>query len=278
MVAAARSVGDPVRLLQLLWSPPGPLRRTGLSLEAVVVAATQIAAEAGVDALTMRRVAAAVEVAPMSLYSHVPGKAELLELMIDAHAARVYDDDDLPGSAGTWREAVRCVAVRNFEAALEHPWTLDVPAGRPVLGPGASRKYEVELAALDRIGLSDVEMDHARTAILGLAHAAARAQVGLERARGDGGGSDNDWWQHVAPALTTVLHGQFPLAERVGTAAAIAADASADPRAALDYGVGLLLDGLASAAGDRAAHARTDGADEITASARTRPCSDPGTA
>lgn len=239
------SFGDPARLLQLLWSPPGPLRRSGLSLDAVVSAATQIAVGEGVAALTMRRVAAAVGVAPMSLYSHVPGKAELLELMIDAHAGRIYGDDNLPVRLDSWRRGAQLVAGRNFEAALAHPWTLDVPAGRPVPGPGVTGKYEIELAVFDGIGLTDVEMDYALTGLLGLAHAAARTQVGLDRARGVSGSSDNEWWQQVGPALTTVMRGQqFPLAERVGTAAALAADATADPRAALDYGVGLLLDGL----------------------------------
>lgn len=249
MATNANVVGDPMLLLQLLWSPPRPLRRSGLSLDSVVSAATQIAAEEGVGAVTMRRVAAAVDVAPMSLYSHVPGKAELLELMIDAHAAHIYNDDNLPASAGTWRVAAHFVAVSNFEASLAHPWTLDVSAGRPVPGPGMIRKYEIELAALDGIGLTDVEIDHALTALLGLAHAAARTQVGLDRSRSVSGNSDSQWWQQIAPTLTAALQGRFPLAERVGTAAAVAADASADPRAALDYGVGLLLNGLATAIG-----------------------------
>ena len=236
---------DPVRLLQLLWSPPEPGRRTGLTLEAVVAAATRVAAEDGVAALTMRRVADVVGVAPMSLYSHVPGRAELLELMLDAQAARIYGDGDLPASRPTWRDAAYFVAVRNFEAALAHPWTLDVPAGRPVPGPGVVGKYEIELAALDGIGLTDVEMDHALTGLLGLAQAAARTQVGLDRARGASGDSDTAWWRQVGPALATAMRGRrYPRADRVGTAASVAADASADPRAALDYNVNLLLDGL----------------------------------
>lgn len=236
---------DPVRLLQLLWSPPTTGGRSGLSRDAIVAAAGAIAAEEGVQALTMRRVATALGTAPMSLYSHVPGKAELLELMLDAHAARIYADGDPPASRPGWRAAARFVAARNFAAALAEPWTLDVPAGRPVPGPGVVGKYELELAALDGIGLTDVEMDHALTALLGLAHAAARAQVGLDRARRASGRTDAEWWAQVGPALAAATRGRrFPLADRVGTAASLAAAASADPRAGLDYGVGLLLDGL----------------------------------
>ena len=182
----------------------------------------------------------------MSLYSYVPGKAELLELMLGAHAGQVYADGRRPTDRPDRRAALTFVALANFEAAVAHPWTLDVPAGRPVPGPGVTGKYEIELAALDGSGLSDVEMDHTLTGLLGLAHAAARAQVGLDRVRRASGRSDNEWWQQVGPALATAVAARrFPLADRVGTAAAEAVDAAADPAGALRYSVGLLLDGLA---------------------------------
>ncbi len=248
MAAKPALVGDPIRLLRLLWSPPEPSRRSGLSVRTVVSAAGRIAAEDGVDALTMRRVAAAVGVAPMSLYSYVPGKAELLELMLDAHAARVYADGDLPTARPQWRDALHFVAARNFDAALAHSWTLDIPAGRPVPGPGITGKYEIELAALDGLGLSDVEMDHALTGLLGLAYASARAQVGLDRVRQATGRDDAEWWRQVGPALESAMRGRrFPLAERVGTAAASVADTAAEPLSTLTYGVSLLLDGLQAA-------------------------------
>ncbi len=248
MAARPAPVADPVRLLRLLWSPPEPSGRSGLSVPAVVSAAGRIAAEDGVDALTIRRVAAAVGVAPMSLYSYVPGKAELLELVLDAYAAQVYADGDLPIARPHWRDALHFVATRNYAAALAHPWTLDIPAGRPVPGPGITGKYEIELAALDRIGLSDVEMDHALTGLLGLAHASARAQVGLDRVRRATGRNDAEWWRQVGPALDAALRGRrFPLAERVGTAAASVADTAAEPLSTLTYSVSLLLDGLEAA-------------------------------
>jgi AcrR family transcriptional regulator len=240
-----KAVGDPVRLLTLLWSQDPPVGRSGLSLGAIVDAGMKVAMADGVGAITMRRVAAELDVAPMNLYSHVPGKAELVELMLDAHAANVYDEGDLPAAQPDWRAAALFVAERNFEAAVAQPWTLEIPADRLVPGPGLTAKYEAELAALDGIGLTDVEMDHALTGLLGLAFATARSQVGLERARVASTSDDNQWWERVGPALATAMRGrEFPLASRVGTAASVAADAAADPRAALVYTAGLLLDGL----------------------------------
>jgi AcrR family transcriptional regulator len=241
-------VSDPVRLLQLLWSTARPVGRSGLSLDSIVGAGTKVAMAEGANAITMRRVATELDVAPMSLYSHVPGKAELVELMLDAHAGRVYRDTDLPAARPDWRAAALFVAERNFEAALAEPWTLEIPADRPVPGPGNTAKYEAELTALDGIGLTDVQMDHALAGLLGLASAMARSHVGLERARAATDSDDNQWWQQVGPALATAMRGrEFPLASRVGTAASVAADAAADPRAALTYTAGLLLDGLRTA-------------------------------
>jgi len=248
MPQAKAHVSDPVRLLQLLWSQDRPAGRSGLSLGAIVRAGTEVARRDGVDAITMRRVAAELGGAPMSLYSHVPGKAELLELMLDAFAADVYDPDDLPAARPDWRAAALFVAERNFEEAVAQPWTLEIPADRPVPGPGMTAKYEAELAVFDGIGLTDVQMDHALTGLLGLATAMARNQVGLVRARAATDRDDNQWWQQVGPALAAAMRGrEFPLAARVGTAASVAADASADPRAALTYTANLLLDGLAAA-------------------------------
>ncbi len=240
-------VSDPVRLSQLLWSQDRPAGRSGLSLGMIVGAGTAVARREGVDAITIRRVAAELEVAPMNLYSHIPGKAELLELMLDAWAAAVYEADDLPAARADRRAAALFVAARNFDVAVAQPWTLEIPADRLVPGPGITAKYEAELAVFDGVGLTDVQMDHALTGLLGLASAMARNQVGLQRARAASDRDDNQWWQQVGPALATAMRGrEFPLAARVGTAASAAADASADPKAALDYTAGLLLDGLAA--------------------------------
>lgn len=248
MSPSKTQVSDPVRLLQLLWSQDRPTGRAGLSVGTIVQAGIAVARRDGVGAVTMRQVAAELGVAAMSLYSHVPGKAELLELMLDAFASGIYAADEPPSARSDWRAAALFVAERNFEAAVTQPWTLDIPADRLVPGPGMTAKYEAELAAFDGIGLTDVQMDHALTGLLGLASAMARHQVGLERARVASASDDNQWWRQVGPALAGAMaERDFPLAARVGTAASVAADAAADPKAALTFTAELLLDGLAAA-------------------------------
>ncbi|GAB7190096.1 TetR/AcrR family transcriptional regulator [Kineococcus sp. NUM-3379] len=238
-------VSDPARLLTLLWRPHEARGRSGLTPAAVAGAAVGIADAEGLAAVTMRRVADALGTAPMSLYSHVPGKAELVELMLDAAAAEVYADGELPAARPGWREGLRFVAERNRASALAHPWVAEVLPARPVLGPGVTAKYDAELAPLDGIGLSDAQMDHALTSLLGLVTSAARWQTGLERVRAGTGQSDTEWWDSVGPVLAGVMRGRtFPLAERVGAAAGAHADAAGDPAAVLRFGVEALLDGI----------------------------------
>jgi AcrR family transcriptional regulator len=239
----APRASDPATLVSLLWEPSDRAGRTGLTKQAVVENAIAIADAEGLGALTMRRVADRLGVGAMTLYTHVPGKPELVELMLDAVAGEVYADGSPPGEQPTWRDGVRHVAEHNWRHHLRHPWTVEVVPGRPVLGPGISAKYEIELAPLDGIGLTDLEMDQVLCGVLALVEATARQQVGLDRVRTAGGG-DLDWWATVSPVLVRAMGGRrFPLAERVGAATGEAVEAG-DPLAAMRVSLELLLDGV----------------------------------
>ena len=110
--------------------------------------------ESGLDALTMRAVAERLGVSAMTNYTYVPGKAELLDLMLDALWLA------MPREAGP---TVRSVADANRALYEAHPWAARVTTARPPLGPGLLAKYEHELGAFDSLGLSDVDMDAALT-------------------------------------------------------------------------------------------------------------------
>src|SRR4051794_5684360 len=73
--------GDPRRTIELMWGAPGSPRRgpkPKITAEMIVQAAVAVADAEGLAALSMRRVADELDVAAMSLYTYVPGKAELL--------------------------------------------------------------------------------------------------------------------------------------------------------------------------------------------------------
>ncbi|WP_079064342.1 TetR/AcrR family transcriptional regulator C-terminal domain-containing protein [Streptomyces sp. NRRL F-4489] len=69
--------------------------------------------------------------------SDMPGKAELLGLMLDSVAALPVDGLPEPGPETGWRPALEAVAHASWRLHLEHPWLLQVDQGRPLLGPNA---------------------------------------------------------------------------------------------------------------------------------------------
>lgn len=244
-----RSAGDPAHTLRLLWRAGGadtPRRgpRQGLDVDAVVEAATSLADAAGLDAVTMRRVAQQLGVAPMTLYTYVPGKAELLGLMLDAGYAAMPRTDT---TGRPWPERVAAVAAENKALFEAHPWAAAVSTTRPPLGPGLMAKYEHELAAFDGLGLDDVQIDAALTFVLNFVRAAVRDVVDARAVRRDTAMDDAQWWAANAPLLERVLdEAAYPRAVRVGGAAGAAQGSAYDPERAYEFGLRRVLDGLAA--------------------------------
>ncbi|MCP2164453.1 TetR/AcrR family transcriptional regulator [Goodfellowiella coeruleoviolacea] len=256
MPSERSGAGDPARTLELLWRTPvaakhGP--RQGLSIDAVVAAATELADARGLAAVTMRAVAQALGVAPMTLYTYVPGKAELLDLMLDAAYAAMPRTDT---TGQPWRDRVRAVAEENRALFQAHPWAASVSTGRPTLGPGLMAKYEHELSALDGLGLDDVELDACLTYLLNFVQACARAAIDARAAQQDSALDDQQWWAANAPLLARVFDERaYPLAVRVGSAAGAAHGSALDPDHAYEFGLARVLDGLAVLIEQRAGQA-----------------------
>jgi AcrR family transcriptional regulator len=227
--------------MALLWREPGRAGRSGLSVDRVVAAAIEVADREGLGALTMRRVAEHLGVGTMSLYTHVPGKAELIDVMLDTVLGEVTAGDE----SGGWRERLERIA-RGLEALYQrHPWLLHVATTRPTLGPNVIAKYERELRAVEGIGLSDVEMDAVVTLINGYVHGAVRGAVEAAEAERRTGITDEQWWQKQAPLLERVFDAaRFPLAARVGAAAGEEHQAAVDPVHAFAFGLERVLDGI----------------------------------
>ena len=247
MTSSRTSGGDPARTLALLWRIDDRPRRgpqRGLDLDAVVAAATAIADREGLDAVTMRRLAKDLGVSAMTLYTYVPGKDELVDLMLDA----AYQRMPRPDTTGQpWRQRLTTIADANRALYLTHPWASTVSTQRPPLGPGLMAKYEHELAALDGLGLTDVEMDDALTCLLGFVQANAQAANDARVTQRISHMNDEQWWAANAPLLARVLdETAYPLAARVGAAAGAAHGGAYNPDHAYRFGLSRVLDGLAA--------------------------------
>ena len=241
--------GDPPRTMALLWglrkrSTRGP--RQGLSVEEIVRVAVEAADEEGLAALSMRRVAERLGVTAMSLYTYVPGKAELVDVMLDAVVGEMVEADHGDNAGGGWRDNLEAVARRNWDLYHRHAWMLQVSAmSRPPLGPNAIAKYDQELRAVDGIGLSEVEMDSVVSLLAGYVQGVARASVEASQAEHRTGMTDDEWWSANAPLLEKVFDpDRYPTAARVGPVAGAAYEAAYDPDFAFEFGLQRILDGV----------------------------------
>ena len=235
MPPAPTHAGDPGRLIDLMWNPTARVGRRGITVAAIVDAAVTLADAEGLEALTMRSVADRVGVGAMTLYGYLPGKSELVELMVDRELGHTYQGHPLPAEASSWEDGLWHLAERNWQHLLEHPWLTEAPQGRPILGPGVCRKYEAELQPLDGIGLTDQEMDLTLAAALAQVSQAARWQHDLNRARQASRLTDEQWWSLYGPRLAHAMTDEeLPIASRVGESVASAGEPEATWRYALD--------------------------------------------
>lgn len=237
--------GDPARTMALLWrtaQPPARGPERGLGVDRIVAAAVDLADADGLAALSMRRIADRLGVGTMSLYTYVPAKAELIDLMLDA----VYGEVAGAGApGGGWRAALERVARENWDLCHRHPWLPYVAVGRPLAGPNETAKYEYELSAVEGIGLTDVEMDAVVRLVLGHVHASVRAALEKAQLERRTGLSHAQWWREYAPMLEQFFEpGAFPLAARVAEAVGVTFDAAFDPTHTFEFGLQRILDGV----------------------------------
>ncbi|GAA4674852.1 TetR/AcrR family transcriptional regulator [Streptomyces youssoufiensis] len=143
---------DPERL----WlSDPQPRRgrRPAYSREAITTAAVALADAEGLEAVTMRRVAARVGAGVMSLYSYAPDKETLLELMVDHVSGELTATGPPTTPTGDWRADLKAVAHLQRSHMLRHPWLPAALATRRSPGPNTLAFLEHVLAILRPTGL-----------------------------------------------------------------------------------------------------------------------------
>lgn len=237
--------GDPARSLALLWRTRERTSRKGkpeLSVERIVRAAIELADSEGLAALSMRRVAERLGVGTMSLYTYVPGKAELIDVMLDTVFGETARPAEVPGG---WRGRLEQIARENWAMYQRHPWMLHVGTSRPPLGPEVNAKYEYELGAVEGIGLTDVEMDSVLTLVLNHVQGSARLLADAAGLQQRTGLTDEQWWNAHEPYLAKIGDVErFPTAARVGAAAGAEHNAAYPAEYGFEFGLQRILDGI----------------------------------
>ena len=236
--------------MALLWGDPSPVRRgprQRLDIDAIVGAAIAIADTAGIESLTMRGLAEAVGLGTMSLYTYVPGKPELVELMID----RAVAEQPVATPSDGWRPGLESLARAMVALYRRHPWLLAVATTRTVFGPNVLAGYEAALRVALTTGLPPRQV----AAVVGLidcyVRGASRAILDAELATIRTGQSTDDWWLSRAALLGERLAGgNFPTMIELSAAGAFEPGAASDDymvAQALDdfeFGLARVLDGI----------------------------------
>lgn len=247
--------GDPRRAMSLLWQrDPGEEKRPGprpaLTVELIVTAAIQVADERGMAALSMRTVGERVGRTGMALYTYVPSKGELVDLMYDAAHAEAHHTYDL--GVG-WRAALIVWAEDMWAFYLRHPWVLQVSQARPVLGPNEYTVLDTVLGIMFETGLAPVELRRLTGALFQFVRGVALVVAEAREAAAATGTGEDEWWHARAPLLTemaTDFDTRFPMVTKLAGAGGFTLAEESVPyqeqaaRETFDAGLAALLDGI----------------------------------
>jgi AcrR family transcriptional regulator len=134
-----------------------PERRHRLSRELVLQTAMSHADDGGIEALTMRRLAQELGVAPMALYRHVANKDDLIDGLIDV----VFSEIALPSTGGDWKAAMRVRAISLRDVLARHRWAIGLMEARHNPGPANLRHHDSVIGSLRAAGFDMARVAHA---------------------------------------------------------------------------------------------------------------------
>jgi DNA-binding transcriptional regulator YhcF (GntR family) len=174
----------------------------GLTKERIVTAATAVADQEGLGALSMRRVALELDVATMSLYRHVQDKDDLLALMIDA----AFAEWRLQTSGNTWQEELAGAAKEMWRIFRRHPWLAPAYSlTRPLVVPSGLAYTEQVLATLLDRGLRPATAFSMNLILFNFVRGFATSLEMEATAEADTGVTADEWMDVQKPALETLL-------------------------------------------------------------------------
>ncbi|MEP7161726.1 MAG: TetR/AcrR family transcriptional regulator [Dermatophilaceae bacterium] len=230
------------RVAALLWDPPAPSGRgprPKLALDEVVTAAIRLADAHGFDALTMRAIARSLGVATMSLYTYLPGKAELFELMIDrAYGGRELPDRDLP-----WRARYEFHVREALAMYRRHPWMLRANLARLPVGPHVLDVSEDLLHVGLSAGLDAATRARMEELIQAYVYGVASKEHSDQEEARRSGMSVDEFWASRAEFWDTYfdLH-RYPTMVNTWESGVYDSDADAEEEAT--FALAIILDGL----------------------------------
>lgn len=234
---------DPLRI-ELLWDlkdPPQRGPKPTLTVERIARTGVEMADEEGLAALSMQRIADRLGVGTMSLYTYIPDKNSLLEVMFD-----LAFENTTPVAADTnWREFLTQGATAIMSAYQRHPWALQIFVGGPPLGPCQLRFLEAALQALSDTGLDGDAKLEALMSFSSFLRGAAHLSVGISEHARRSGLTKEELETEYTKAYTRVLHpDEFPATHQLLTTTPPGRSEPEPDDYGFKFGLDRLLDGI----------------------------------
>jgi AcrR family transcriptional regulator len=237
-VADGTEHGDGSEYVNIWMRPERPARgpRPAYSRAQITEAAVRIADAEGLEAASMRRIAAEIGTGAMSLYRYVPSRDDLLELMVD----HVIGELDLPERpSGDWRADLTLLAERTRAMRLRHPWMSETRRARSAFGPNQLRMLEFGMGTLD-VGIPIDDIMILVGLVTGYVDNAVQEQMAWEAEWRRSGISKENWMGRSAPYVHQLISsGQHPMLARI---VMDARQPHMDPEAGFRYGLERVLD------------------------------------
>lgn len=203
--------------------------RPALTRDRIVRAAVALIEREGADALSMRRVAAELDVAVMSLYNHVPNKTALLEGVAEQVVAGLELTDD---PAEPWQQRARALVRAFRKVAHDNPRCMTIVFTHKVDTAAGLRPMERALALADAAGFDGGTAVRIMRALLAYAIGAQMREIGMEKMLGHLAETGAESWNHLDPVEFRHVIAYGPeLAEH-------------DPESDFEFGLDLLIAAL----------------------------------
>jgi AcrR family transcriptional regulator len=213
-----------------------------LSQEAVVDAALAILKSEGLEAVTMRRVAAALDTGAASLYVYVSGREALLQAMLDRVTATVELE---PPDPSRWREQLHSLLERMHDAMVAYPGTAALTLADPPTSETILLVAENLLGILIAGGFTAQDAAWACD-ILVLLVTAVASEDDARAARGQSGTHQQQIMDEIYASFSALPPDRFPLL-RAHAAEMVAGDS----RERFRFAVDVVVDGVLARAANR---------------------------
>lgn len=155
--------------------------RKSLTQTLIIEGAVKLADEISVDALTIRKLAKALTVKPMTIYHYVPNKESIIDGMVD----QVFGEIDLPPADADWKSAIRKRSNSARTVLRKHPWAVPLMESRRAPGPRTLQHHDAVLGCLRTGGLSVEMTAHAYAVIDAYIYGFAIQEASMPATAGD---------------------------------------------------------------------------------------------